>query len=382
MYKILAISDLHVSSNDKLVDGIPLNFILISNSIDKIISEEHPDIFIINGDIIDNVNKIDIPTISFLNMLITSISKQCPVYINTGNHDIVESGYTNENLSSISNVLNIFNGIKNVIPIKQVTKLNLLDSLFLSFIPYSKNIDMLYEQINNIYVEDFGYHLIFGHTDIDFVDVEISQIKHKNLFSYNTIENKFNKYHSFWGHYHIGKQYGNHNLSLISSLSPINFGDESKIHNIEDIDKNYMHGYYVIEFENTENVKYTFKQNTIGKRYITLDEQHILDNNSYEYLLNYIKSNSDMYFNFRINCNTSVIDEIQKRVSDIYIYNNIVQIQLIPLSDDISINMSNNIPDDMITKNNILDILIPEIRKIVDESEIDKYINYLKGVCI
>src|SRR5690606_7273078 len=112
MYKILAISDLHVSSNDKLVDGIPLNFILISNSIDKIISEEHPDIFIINGDIIDNVNKIDIPTISFLNMLITSISKQCPVYINTGNHDIVESGYTNENLSSISNVLNIFNGIK------------------------------------------------------------------------------------------------------------------------------------------------------------------------------------------------------------------------------------------------------------------------------
>ncbi|WP_303874684.1 hypothetical protein, partial [Tepidanaerobacter acetatoxydans] len=65
-----------------------------------------------------------------------------------------------------------------------------------------------------------------------------------------------------------------------------------------------------------------------------------------------------------------------------YIYNNIVQIQLIPLSDDISINMSNNIPDDMITKNNILDILIPEIRKIVDESEIDKYINYLKGVCI
>lgn len=73
MYKILAISDLHVSSNDKLVDGIPLNFILISNSIDKIISEEHPDIFIINGDIIDNVNKIDIPIISFLNMLITSI---------------------------------------------------------------------------------------------------------------------------------------------------------------------------------------------------------------------------------------------------------------------------------------------------------------------
>jgi hypothetical protein len=44
--------------------------------------------------------------------------------------------------------------------------------------------------------------------------------------------------------------------------------------------------------------------------------------------------------------------------------------------------MSNNIPDDMITKNNILDILIPEIRKIVDESEIDKYINYLKGVCL
>lgn len=379
-YKLVVISDLHVTSNDKIIDGIPLNYVLISNAINHIMDIEHPDILIINGDIIDNVNKIDVPTISFLNLLIYSISQKCPVYINTGNHDIIESGYNNDTLSSISNVLTIFNGLHNVYTIKKPTKVNILDSLFLYFIPYTKNIDMLIESINQYHIEDFGYHLIFGHTDIDFIDEEITHMKGMKNFPYKILKSKFDayKYQSLWGHYHIGKEYPNYNLKIISSLLSTNFGDESKIDNIHDIETNYNHGYYVIEFENTNNVKYIFKPNPIGKRFISLNETHILDESDCAFLLDYIKSNKDMYFNIRVHCNMENVEEIKNKLSAIYTWNNIMQIQIIPINANVNVDMSHNISHLDITTENIYDILIDEIGKFVDDTNIDKYTKYLK----
>lgn len=85
-----------------------------------------------------------------------------------------------------------------------------------------------------------------------------------------------------------------------------------------------------------------------------------------------------MYFNIRVHCNMENVEEIKNKLSAIYTWNNIMQIQIIPINANVNVDMSHNISHLDITTENIYDILIDEIGKFVDDTNIDKYTKYLK----
>lgn len=221
----------------------------------KLVTEDKPDIIIINGDLIENPIKLELVVINFIVFIINEIRKMQPnirIILNTGNHDII---YT-DNRVNFGNFVNIFSNTKNVTTVSMPRTFKLTNQLQLHVLPYS-NSEVVSKFMSGQNFQQ-GYNIFVMHHNFDFIHDELYSGGNlpNTVIRYDDFRNQidFGQYHIFNGHYHRHKEYTDKNFTIIGSLFQQTYSE--KIMTISDFGKYF--GYELIDFNNINDVKFTF----------------------------------------------------------------------------------------------------------------------------
>lgn len=278
--KIQILSDLHLDLNRKKEkQGLPITFYILYNQI-QVILKDKPDLIIINGDLINNQQKLDITILNFFSQIISHINKSNPqlkIIINQGNHDLV---YLNKNLQNYGSFISIFKNNVNVIPITNCRKIKVTNELNLFFIPYGQNKEEVYKFLEE--EKNFNYGLYFFHHDIDIMHNNYGiQTQNKSkileLDIIKSIIDKQNKgYHLINGHYHYHTELPKYNLTICGGLSQNSYSE--KINSIVDVDQFFGWNRFLFFSEKDKNMEFIpqeYKICTISyKNYIKFMEEY------------------------------------------------------------------------------------------------------------
>ncbi len=271
---------------------------------------------------------------------------------------------------------------------------DLLENLSIHVMPYKKDCNILYKQVEQKMINEPNYHIVFGHNDLDYINTKLNipvNNDSDNIFKIKKLT-KFSKsrlFDLFWGHYH--ERYEDNYIKVISSLMPHNYGNEKSIKentNIKNLyhylDEQFRHGYYVIQYDGTnKNVK--FKQNRISKRYLRLDEKYLINDEYFTQLNSYVNDNENFYFYLRYYTSLNNVSKIKELLKTLSNNQNIIQQQIILKSDNSSNQIQNSKHDKNekeLNKDTIIELLSGELDKFSLDKNIkkiqNKYLTKLK----
>ncbi len=380
--KIQVISDLHLSQNRKREkQNLPISFYIFFTQIKDILTQ-NPDIIVINGDLINNQQKLDITVLNFLSSTFSYINKQNPnikIFINQGNHDIV---HINKEIQSYGSFVNIFKNSNNVIPILSNKKISITNDLDFYFLPYTHNVDDIYSFIDQN--PTHKYSLYFLHQNIDRINnlyfkmtlnVQENSIfsnsQKKKLINFNQLVECINKsnnqdYQIIEGHYHYHYTNKKHKLLVVGSLSQNTFSE--KIKTLKNLNKYF--GWVMIDYTNKNKVDYSFipfKSGIVSLQYE--NEQLFLD--EYNELVNLINEKKDLFY-FQIRIKGESNNDVKKQCENLMIYDNVLESKYIENYQSLWDNQE-DVPTESVDKSfNIKEYFVTEIKKIIQEDKIDR----------
>ena len=272
MSKICCVSDLHLGchSDSELWHKIALEW---AEWLAKELKKDNISKIVICGDFFDNRSEIGVKTIHVSNELLNILSDFKIIMIN-GNHDLY---YKNrDDVSSIS----VFDKRNNVTVVDS-TKLVKSGNKILQFVNYGVGLDQIKKS-----------DVLFGHFEINGFQMTKGRFS-EGKTSPNEIISKSKMV--FSGHYHLREEriYRNGKIVYIGSPYQINWGERTNIP-----------GYYILD---TENLSYTFKENTVSPRHFIINAEDV----EYDKIKNnIIKVQISKDFNFE------KIDSLKMKLSD------------------------------------------------------------------
>ncbi len=378
--KISIVSDLHVDfKKQKVYKDVPLTFLMIYKQILHIVKTELPDILIIQGDLINNVTKIEIITINLLVLLFYKIFKdikKIPIYIIQGNHDVMYK--SSDDINEVGSFVSIFRNSKNVFPFTKPKKIQLLPNFNLHLFPYTTNVEEIYDNINNL---NKHFNLFIFHQDFDFIENKLNIYStHSNrVVDFDQMEELLNgsNYYILNGHYHKRMVFDDKNFTVISSLSQNSFSEQ--ITTIDDVDKYF--GYVNVEFNSPNDVKINFVPSKY--RIVSLKYQNVDDFlKEFNKLKTYILNNKDTkFFKIRIIDLQDKKEYITNEIEQLKLMDNVVECNYINKMvsfDNEELDSTTSIND--MKEIDIINYYKEQIKKLIEGTEYENHIDEIINV--
>lgn len=175
-----------------------------------------------------------------------------------------------------------------------------------------------------------GYNLFIMHHNFDFIHNDL----YNNIVNYpNTIINygvfkdqiDFGQYHIFNGHYHKHLEYPNKNFTVVGSIFQQSYSE--KIMSIYDYGKYY--GYELIDFNNIDDVKFTFVpyENGVCQIHYKGSEQFIKEFNVLKQHI--IQNQKTVFYQIKIEDSNEKREEIENRMKMLRQLSNVMECRYI-----------------------------------------------------
>lgn len=216
------ISDLHVNLNNR--DGAHLKHIIdVTDEFYDLCIEKNVHKIIILGDLFDTKTSIRTEALLLITKIIKKFSKKWEVFIIVGNHDLASF------IDKEQNLVDIFDGYKNITVIDKPCTYELTDNLNVTMTPY------MYAEEFKKYIsclELYKDTILFGHQGLSgfsmnqYKDSENNVQQVYNEADMDASEFEFKKI--FMGHYHGYQQKGK--VTYVSSPLQLRHNDELADH--------------------------------------------------------------------------------------------------------------------------------------------------------
>lgn len=230
--------------------------------------QENVDKIIFLGDWFDNRKTINTVTSNIAYYSIKLLSKEFPIILIVGNHDIPSI----DNNTSTNNI-NIYKEISNVTIVNNLLE-ETINNKHILYLPFGYNILNIPNK----------YDYTFGHFEFNGAVVAAGTLDDKTKININDICNLSPLI--FTGHYHINKEYIMNNSKLISVGSPfeLDWGDYNNQKGIYILDTDTSVYKFIPNNYSSRHIKiYWSKKDNIDKNIITNNYINLIVDSEYEY---------------------------------------------------------------------------------------------------
>lgn len=246
--KIGLLADAHMNifrRNNTFFSHVEQAFNLFGNKC----MEERVEMIIILGDLFHTKHYISTEALAKANDIIAKLAAHWPVYIITGNHDLIKQD------DNSMNALDIYKYFQNVTIVSECESTYLYNDTVLHFVPF--HAFDIPKTIANIKVDPKNKNYLFGHFGIkNFTMIHSSEDREVNDWMSDITVNELAKFdHVFLGHFH-GYQ-NQDNVTYVSSPFQSCHGDEYS-----------QHGFVIFD---VKTPIHTFYENKYSPQFITRD---------------------------------------------------------------------------------------------------------------